>query len=130
MKKISIIIPCYNCQEYIQFCLHSVFEQTIGLSQLEIILLDDASTDGTLNVLMQYEKKYPEDIMLIPLSENGKQGKARNIGMSYATGEYVLFLDADDVLHKVACEHLYNTAVKQQADIVNYLKHDAMIRIE
>lgn len=96
--KYSIIVPCYNVSEYLDDCLSSLVNQTIGPESLEIILVDDCSTDDgmTLNKLMDWEKRYPDQIILIPLSQNMRQGGARNIGIGYATGDYITFVDADD----------------------------------
>ena len=96
MKKISVIIPCYNAQAYIPRCLHSIFSQTIGMETLEIILVNDASTDHTLDILLQFENKFPDSVIVVNLEQNIRQGGARNVGLSYASGEYVAFLDADD----------------------------------
>lgn len=95
-KKISIIIPCYNVENYIDRCFEGLVSQTIGLDSMEIIIVDDASTDGTLDKLKAYEKKYPESVILIPLEENAGQGAARNIALQYASAPYVGFVDSDD----------------------------------
>ena len=123
MKKVSIVVPCYNVAESLDRCMEHILKQTIGLENIEIILVDDASTDdgATLNLIMEYEKKYPETIMVIPLEQNMRQGGARNIGISYAGGEYLMFCDADDWLAPDAMEILYRTAQEYQADVVEYL---------
>lgn len=64
-EKISVIIPCYNVKDMVSECLDSIVAQTIGLEHLEIILVDDASTDETVSVLKKYEEKYPDNIMLV-----------------------------------------------------------------
>lgn len=93
---VSIIIPCYNVQSYIGDCLKSAISQTYR--PIEIIAVDNNSTDGTLAILKAYEGKHPE---LITILEERKQGApaARNKGMSIAKGEWLQFLDADDLLH-------------------------------
>ncbi len=98
--KFSVIVPCYNVESRVGKCLDSLLNQSMGSENLEIILVDDSSTDGTVAVLQEYEKKYPDNIALILCEENGRQGRARNIGLSYATGEYVNFVDSDDEVHK------------------------------
>lgn len=98
--KFSAIVPCYNVEKRVEKCLNSLINQSIGRENLEIILVDDASTDGTVDILKEYEAKYPENIALILCEENGRQGRARNIGLSYATGDYVNFVDSDDEVHK------------------------------
>ena len=93
--KISIIIPCYNVEEYIDRCVESLFRQEKSIEK-EIILVNDGSTDKTLGRLQEIEESHPEEVMLIPLSENCGQSVARNVAMSYSTGDYFFFLDADD----------------------------------
>lgn len=120
IPKISIIIPCYNAERYISQCLESILNQSIGLNALEIILVDDASTDNTFQILQTYEQKYPEHILLIPCDINGKQGRARNIGLAYATGEYISFVDSDDWIHHDMYTILYNIAQNSLCDIVQF----------
>ncbi len=115
---ISVIIPCFNVEKYVTKCLDSVLSQTIGISELEIILIDDASTDGTLQLLYQYEKKYPENIVLIPFEENQRQGTARNVGMLYATGDYISFVDSDDWIEADMYEKLLAAMEQEDYDYV------------
>ncbi|MCR5023602.1 MAG: glycosyltransferase, partial [Lachnospiraceae bacterium] len=125
MKKISVIVPCYNVEKYIDRCLESLKDQTIGIDDLEIIAVDDLSTDGTRDRIEAFEKRFPESILFIPLAEHVMQGAARNIALTYASGEYVVFLDSDDWLLPVALEHIYDKAVKSNADIVGYYSRTA-----
>ncbi len=118
MKKISVIIPCYNAAAYIQQCILSIVNQTIGVESLEIIAVNDASTDETLDCLLAFEKQYPQSIMVVNCEQNGKQGTARNIGLNYASAEYVSFVDADDWLELSAYEKMYRKAVKFHCDAV------------
>ena len=87
MAIISVIVPCYNVEKYVGRCIDSIINQSIGIDNIELILVNDASTDATLDVLSGYEQMYPESIMVINCEQNGKQGTARNIGMMYSTGE-------------------------------------------
>ncbi|MCM1326531.1 MAG: glycosyltransferase [Bacteroidales bacterium] len=119
MDKISVIIPCYNVEQYIDRCLESVVTQTIGLDMLEIIVVNDASTDGTLEKLYQWEKRFPENIMVITYDENLRQGGARNLGLQYATGEYVGFVDSDDWIEPDMYELLYEKMSTGKYDLVN-----------
>lgn len=98
LPKISVIIPCYNCENTLNACLNSIIYSNICLASLEIITVNDASTDSTLSMLMDYEARYPENILVVNCEENGRQGKARNIGMNYASGDYIMFCDSDDVI--------------------------------
>lgn len=118
MRKISLIIPCYNAVSTIDICLQSVVNQTIGIGNMEVILVNDASTDATFDKLCEWEKKYPDSILVVNCSENGKQGQARNIGMQYAAGEYIAFMDDDDIIEPQMYETLYQKAVENQCDVV------------
>ena len=120
-KKISVIIPCYNVSPYVDRCMRSLESQTMGMEDLEIILINDASTDATLGKLMLWEMKYPDSIVVIPLEQNVMQGAARNIARGYCSGEYIAYLDADDWLLPDALKMVYDAAAENEADIVNYL---------
>lgn len=129
MKKVSIIIPCHNCHEWVRQSWESLKNQTIGIENIECIFVDDASDDDgkTLEVLNQIEQEDPENVMIIPLSENLRQGGARNVGIEYATGEYMLFLDSDDLYRPETCQELYDLAKEHDADIVQF-DHDVIWR--
>lgn len=118
MAEISIIIPCYNVEEYIDRCLESVVTQTIGLDMLEVIVINDASTDNTLDKLYQWERRFPENIMVITYEENLRQGGARNIGLEYASGQYIGFVDADDWIDKDMFRLLYEKMCTNRYDAV------------
>lgn len=117
MKKVSIIIPCYNAERTIDRCALSLFAQTIGMEEMELIFLNDASTDCTGEKLLAFEALYPEQIVVVNLQKNGGQGAARNIGMSYAQGEYIGFLDADDYIEPDMYETLYEAAARYHCDM-------------
>ncbi len=127
-EKISVVIPCYNRQGYIGRCLDSILNQTFPLELMEIIVVDDKSTDDTLHILRSYEERYPDNILLIECEEQsgGYIGKVRNIGMSYASGAFVYFVDSDDVVKEDYIEKLYVQARLHTADIVecNYCMVD------
>ena len=127
MKKISIIIPVYNTAKYINRCVMSLVRQSIGASALEIILINDASTDNSLEYLYAWEKEFPESICVINLEKNVKQGRARNIALQYTTGEYIAYLDSDDWLVPDALRMLYDKAQETGAEIVAYLSKDVSI---
>ena len=90
--KFSIIIPAYNSEKFIKECLSSIFSQTY--KNIEIIVVNDCSTDNTLKVLERYEQ-----IKVFSTPVNSRQGVARNIGLEHCTGDYVLFIDSDDSLY-------------------------------
>lgn len=124
MAKISVIIPCYNVEQYIDDCMDSLINQTIGFEHLEIILVDDKSTDSTPLKLAEYEKKYPDNVMLILCEENGKQGTARNIGLTYATGEYISFVDSDDWIRRDTYEILLTIMNNTDVDLIQFRHAD------
>ena len=116
--KISIIIPCYNVQDKIDRCLESVTGQTCGVNMLEVICVDDCSTDDTVTKLLEWEKRYPENIMVVQCEENRRQGAARNTGLDYASGDYVSFVDADDWVEKDYVEVLAGYLKNDDYDLV------------
>lgn len=118
MAVISIIIPCYNVESYIDRCLTSITSQTIDLSLLEIICIDDASTDNTWEKLQKWEAAFPENIMIIHCDENGRQGKARNIGLQYSSASWIAYIDSDDWVEPDYFEKLYSIALQAECDIV------------
>lgn len=117
-KKISVIIPCYNSSKYLDRCVHSLLNQTIGLNNIELIFVNDASTDDTWEKLQKYERLYSDTIMLINLPQNSRQGTARNIGMHYSTGDYLGFCDSDDYVEPIMYETLYNRIKETNANYV------------
>lgn len=117
-KLISVIIPCFNVSPYIERCIQSLVTQTIGLNKLELIFVNDASNDNTLDILLQYEKLYPESIVIIDLEMNIRQGGARNIGMQYASCTYIGFVDSDDWIEPEMYEDLYRYTYCLDYDII------------
>lgn len=119
MREISIIVPCYNVESYIDTCVASLVNQTLGLESMELIFIDDASEDATLERLKEWEKKYPENILVIACEKNGRQGTARNIGMQYADGKYIGFVDSDDWVELNMFELLVDKAETYNCDMVS-----------
>jgi len=116
--KISVIIPVYNVENYIRNALDSIVRQTIGLEHLEVIMVNDFSTDNSGKIMDEYANKY-ENFKAIHLPENsGAAGKPRNIGIENSTGNYLMFLDPDDYYTENACEVLLNRIVVENVDIV------------
>ena len=118
MKKLSIVVPCYNVEKYIDRCVNSLVNQTLSHSEYEIILVDDASADDTWKHITDWEQRFPELIMAIHCDENGKMGKARNIGVSYASGEYIGYTDSDDWVEPDMYKTLLDEAYAGNQDIV------------
>lgn len=111
---VSVIIPTYNVERYVEECLASIMSQTY--ESIELIVIDDGSTDTTPYLL----KQHPGDFHLILNQENKKQGAARNEGLAQATGKYILFVDADDLLVPEAVQVLVAAAEREQADLVRF----------
>lgn len=118
MFTISIIIPCYNVAPYIDRCLTSITSQTIGIDSLQIVCVDDASTDNTWQCLQHWEQSYPNNILLIHNDQNGRQGTCRNIAMQYVDAPYVTFIDADDWIEPDYCEIMLAFATGLDCDVV------------
>lgn len=116
MKKVSVIIPIYNTKEYLAECLDSIINQT--LTDIEIICINDGSTDGSEKIAITYQKTY-ENITLIT-QENAGQSAARNAGMKVASGKYVYFMDSDDLLIATALEELWTMAEAMQLDVLYF----------
>ena len=115
MPKVSVIVPIYNVENYLNRCLDSLINQT--MQDIEIILVNDGSTDKSGDIAKEYAKKYSEKVKYLE-KENGGLSDARNFGMPYATGEYIAFLDSDDYIEKKAYEEMYNKAKEDDADYV------------
>ena len=118
MIKVSVIVPVYNVESYLSECLDSIINQT--LKEIEIICVDDCSTDNSYIILEEYSKK-DSRIKIIKHKENRGLGPARNTGIENATGEYISFIDSDDYVSLDFLENLYSTAKKFNSDIVNTL---------
>ena len=95
--KISVIVPIYNSFEYLDKCISSIINQSIGFKNIELILVNDGSTDNSEKIIKKYTKKY-KNIIYIDQA-NGGQANARNNGLKIASGEYVSFVDSDDWLN-------------------------------
>lgn len=116
--KISIILPIYNVAEYLEEALDSILDQTIGYENLEVIMVNDGSSDQSGKIIDEYEKKYTNFKAIHLKEKSGSAGKPRNVGMKNSTSEYLMFLDPDDYYMKTACETLYNTIVSEDIDFV------------
>lgn len=133
MDLVSIIIPVFNTGKYLKECINSVLNQTY--QNIEIILIDDASTDQqTIELLAQYKQKYPNIVLKIN-KENKGQSTSRNIGVSLATGKYITFLDSDDYIEKNYIETFVLAKNKTNADLVicnvaNFRDSDPQRKIE
>lgn len=115
MVKVSVIVPIYNSEKYLKRCLDSLIGQT--LDDIEIILINDGSTDNSEGIIQEYVEKYKDKIKYISQKNSG-QAVARNIGIKVATGEYIAFVDSDDYIEKDTYEILYNKATENKCDIL------------
>ncbi len=114
--KVSVIIPNYNNGRYLEECLNCVLSQT--LKDIEIIIIDDCSTDDSKEILQLFRAKYPEIVRVVENSENSGAGASRNNGLDIATGEFIKFLDADDTMDEDVLESMYNAAKEHNVKIV------------
>lgn len=114
MAKVSVILPVYNAGKYLHQCMDSIVNQT--LRDIEIICVDDGSSDNSLEILNQYAQK--DERVKVIAQANGGAGAARNNGLRAATGEYLSFLDSDDFFEPDMLELAYNTAQQYTADFV------------
>ena len=141
MKQLSIIIPCYNVENYIQRCIDSLTAQTLDHAEIELIFVNDASTDDTLSILLENEKQHDEWMLVINCEEHIGVSAARNLGMQYATGKYIGFVDSDDFVSPDMYERLINGIESSGADfaVSDFFKvtnekeakdHDSIVREE
>lgn len=124
MPKVSIIMPVYNGEKYIDKSLGSLINQT--LNDIEIICINDCSTDNSLNILQEYASK-DSRIKIINSEINQGQSLSKNIAIKQAGGEFLMFLDQDDWYELNACELCYNQAIKNNNDIVMFDFNDYYI---
>lgn len=112
--KLSIVVAVYNLEKYLPRCLDALVNQT--LQEIEILCVDDGSTDSAPQIIDDYEKKYPEKVKAFH-KPNGGEFTTRNYGLERATGEYVTFVDTDDYVEPNWAEKLYNAAKENDADL-------------
>ena len=115
MKSVSVIVPFYNVENYIEKCLQTLVGQT--LDDIEIILVNDGSKDRSKIVVDKFLKQHPEKIVYLE-KENGGLSDARNYAIPYAKGEYIAFLDSDDYVEKTMYKDMYELAKKEDSDMV------------
>ena len=129
--KVSIIVPVYGVEKYIDKCLDSLVNQT--LKDIEIIVVNDGSLDNSQKIVDKYVKKYPKMVKSY-IKKNGGQGSARNFGIKHSIGEYIGYVDSDDYVELDMYEKLYKKAKSKKYEIVvcgNYnVKEDYSSKIE
>jgi len=116
MPKVSIIVPVYNTEKYLEKCLDSIVSQTY--KNIEIILVNDGSTDNSENIIKAYVERYPDKIKYF-VKTNGGLSDARNFGVNHATGDYIAFIDSDDYLNKDLLASL-EEYMKDNNDLIKY----------
>lgn len=119
LNKVSVIIPIFRVEAFIERCARSLMEQTLG--EAEFIFVDDCSPDGSMTVLERVLSDYPQrqgQVRIFHHQENRGLPAARNTGLAAATGEYIFHCDSDDYMERHALESMYQAAIRQDADIV------------
>lgn len=112
-EKVSVIIPVYNVQDYIEECLRSIMQSSY--ENIEILAVNDGSKDDSRDVILRLQQE--DDRIILLDKENGGLSDARNYGMKHSTGEYFVFIDGDDVIHREMIEKLLVSALENNADI-------------
>ncbi len=115
MPRISVIVPFYNVEGYIEKCLETLVNQTF--QDIEIILVNDGSKDRSEEIAKKFANRYENKIVYLE-KENGGLSSARNFGLAHARGEYVAFVDSDDYIEKNMYEKMYNLIIKERSDMV------------
>lgn len=119
-KKISVIIPVYNCENYLRECFDSIVNQTLGIENIEVIVVDDSSTDNSVDIINEYVSNYPSFKMIKQVPNQGS-GPARNLGLRHVTTDYVTYLDADDYISLDAYEKALEIFERDdEVDLVMY----------
>ena len=117
--ELSVIIPVYNVEKYIGECLDSVVNQSIGIDNIEVIVVNDATPDNSMDIINEYAEKYPSFKGISNKSNKGL-GESRNIGLKYVTSDYVTFLDSDDFISQNAYEDSVSKIKKFGCDLLIY----------
>ena len=116
--KISIIIPIFNVEDYLRNALNSILHQTMELSCIQVIMVDDASTDNSKKIIDEYCEKYDNFYAVYLKNNSGSAGYPRNIGLKYVQSDYVMFLDPDDEYESDYCEVMYDIITENNLNLV------------
>ncbi|MDO9154174.1 MAG: glycosyltransferase [Paludibacter sp.] len=117
--KLSVILPCYNVEQYIAVCLDSLYAQDIPETEYEVICVNDCSPDNGRSIVLEYQKQH-KNLMLIDHDVNKKQGGARNSGLKIATGKYIWFVDPDDFVENNVFNKLVTIIEENNLDILHF----------
>jgi len=113
---LSIIIPVYNAEKFITRCVQSILDQAQGLSNIEIVIINDGSTDNSPAILKKLEQDH--DIIKLYEQKNSGEGYTRNVGLEKANGKYIWFIDADDYIDGTILQHIYDTLNSQNPEAI------------
>lgn len=130
--KISVIMPIYNAEKNLNQSIASIIQQSIGFENIELILVDDNSSDNSKDIIEDYANKFNNIIPYYSKENHGAPGFGRNIGIKNATAKYIMFIDNDDNYEKKMCETLYNAITNENADVVccNTISKDSLGEIK
>lgn len=131
MTLISIIIPIYNSERYLENTINSIINQTIGFENIELILVDDNSSDNSRVIVKKFAEKYDNVVYYFSKTNHGYPGFGRNKGIEIANSEYIMFCDNDDEYDSEQCEKLYDAIIRYDADCVscNKVKRDHITEV-
>lgn len=118
--KVSVIVPVYNVKEYLSTAIDSLVNQTIGFENIQVIIVDDCSTDRSKEIIMEYEKKFDNIFAIYRKENSGGAGVPRNDAFEYVKSDYIMFLDPDDYYEIDCCEISYNKITTNNVDLVIY----------
>jgi len=119
MYLISIIMPIYNAEKYLERTINSIINQTIGFENIELILVDDNSSDSSRDIINAFSKKYSNIVPFFSQVNHGFPGYGRNIGIKNASANYIMFSDNDDEYEVDFCEIVYNLIEKLDCDVLS-----------
>ena len=118
MKRVSVIIPCYNAEKFIMKCFEQLNNQSLDISEMEIIFVNDGSSDNTRKLIEELIFQHPDDVFMIDLKNNKGASNARNCGLKAATSSYVAFVDCDDTYDSSMLSKMVEAAEEHLCDIV------------
>ena len=119
MYLVSVIVPVYNAENFLDNTINSVINQTLGFENIELILVDDNSSDGSKDVIKKYSNQFENVIYYFSENNHGFPGFGRNMGLKLASADYVMFLDNDDEYDQDMCKMLYETMINENVDLVS-----------
>lgn len=128
MPKVSVIVPVYNTEQYLERCLQSLVSQT--LDDIEILVIDDGSTDNSTKIAEQFSLSFPNKVIFIQKPQNSGQSDSRNIALKQAKGKYILYVDSDDFLLSEACETLFDFSEANNTQVTGFLMNEFRIDSE